>query len=206
MRRYDLGRGRLPGDVPRVAALCCILLACNATAKRELSQYLDLTGTPAAPRSARVARPPAADADAAAADITSPTTGGGQPHGPAGHHIGHALRAPSFEGPYGLEAAHNLSLFRSELFAKNAVQFLAKAQKVEDDGEKYSRYKMYAPFITCPPGGWHVEGAARRSRRLAACCRHSPSSGEAISSSRLQRKPRPQPLRPAQPGPCAAQR
>jgi hypothetical protein len=169
-----------------------LLLACSASAKRDLSQYIDLTGTPAAPRAARVMRPaPSAEVSSSqvAEDVTSPTAGGELPQ-----HIGHALRAPSYEGVYGLAAARNLSHWRSELFGKLAPLFLPKAAKVEDDDEKYSRYKMYAPFITCPPGGCH-----RGIRIAAACSGGRARIGRSAASPGVIPAPAPRPARPLRP-------
>lgn len=61
-----------------------------------------------------------------------------------------ALRFPTFAGTYGMEAAINLTTFRSNLLEANLPLFL-------DDGpttdwhRRYARFDMYQPTVRCPP-------------------------------------------------------
>eukprot|EP00808_Paulinella_micropora_P017032 g2133.t1 len=59
------------------------------------------------------------------------------------------LKTPHFPGAYGLEAASNLSAFRSNILAKISSSFELNAPN--DHPLKYSRYDRYPVTVSCPP-------------------------------------------------------
>jgi hypothetical protein len=80
-------------------------------------------------------------------------------------HEPHLLRLPAFPGAWGLDAAANLSVYRSGLLAANARAFRSKENLTEDRDEKYERFKLYEPHVTCPPGEPAAQPPAARPPR-----------------------------------------